>query len=195
MNTIQKAYPEREIARQTGARTYVTGRPCKHGHLSPRNTVDASCVECRRVDRDTRGRERNKLAIRAKRASMSPEEKATVLAAQREWRRLERQRHPERVRERERKHGRIKRQRYPERKLAETRARQTAKIQRTPPWADLAAIREFYENCPPGHEVDHVVPLRGKTVSGLHVLNNLQYLPQKVNRLKGSSFDDWSIAA
>lgn len=57
---------------------------------------------------------------------------------------------------------------------------------RTPAWADLPAIQEFYRQCPEGYEVDHVIPLRGRLVSGLHVLNNLQYLPMKKNREKGN---------
>lgn len=48
--------------------------------------------------------------------------------------------------------------------------------QATPPWADLGAIRTFYYNCPEGHHVDHVLPLNGKSISGLHTLENLQYL-------------------
>lgn len=61
--------------------------------------------------------------------------------------------------------------------------------QRTPDWSDLNAISKFYSNCPEGYEVDHIVPLRGKLVSGLHVVNNLQYLPILENRSKGNRFE------
>ena len=65
-------------------------------------------------------------------------------------------------------------------------ARNAAKMKQTPPWADHKAIRAFYTACPPGHHVDHIVPLKGKTVCGLHVLANLQYLPASENIAKGN---------
>ena len=65
---------------------------------------------------------------------------------------------------------------------------QNKKNQRTPAWVDLDAIELFYLNCPEGFEVDHIVPLQGKNVSGLHVLNNLQYLTRTENRSKGNRF-------
>lgn len=53
----------------------------------------------------------------------------------------------------------------------------------TPADADRKAIREFYEACPEGYEVDHIVPIsRG----GLHTLSNLQYLTRTENRRKGN---------
>lgn len=56
----------------------------------------------------------------------------------------------------------------------------------TPKWADLAAIREFYKNCPEGYHVDHIIPINGKDVSGLHVIDNLQYLPAMENLKKSN---------
>lgn len=56
-----------------------------------------------------------------------------------------------------------------------------AKKQRTPNWSETLEIELFYYNCPEGYHVDHIIPLRGNTVSGLHVLNNLQYLPASEN--------------
>lgn len=58
----------------------------------------------------------------------------------------------------------------------------------TPKWADIESIVEFYRNCPKGYHVDHIIPINGKNVSGLHVLSNLQYLPALENMSKGNSF-------
>ena len=57
------------------------------------------------------------------------------------------------------------------------------KKNQTPPDADIAAIREFYLNCPDGHEVDHIHPL---SKGGLHTLANLQYLTIRENRKKSN---------
>ena len=60
------------------------------------------------------------------------------------------------------------------------------KLQRIPLWSNQQEIVEFYMSCPNGYHVDHILPLRGKTVSGLHVLENLQYLTKRENLSKGN---------
>lgn len=65
--------------------------------------------------------------------------------------------------------------------------------QATPPWADRKAIRDIYRRMREvsarsgvPHDVDHVIPINGKTVCGLHVPNNLRILTAKENRSKGN---------
>jgi len=74
--------------------------------------------------------------------------------------------------------------------------RRAAKLQRTPEWLTddhLWMIEEVYELAQlrskvtgVDHHVDHVVPLRGKTVSGLHVPWNLQVIPWYENLSKSN---------
>ena len=58
--------------------------------------------------------------------------------------------------------------------------------QALPKFADLKKIREIYKDCPKGFHVDHIVPLQGKNVCGLHVEWNLQYLTPYDNLVKSN---------
>jgi hypothetical protein len=56
-----------------------------------------------------------------------------------------------------------------------------------PTWADLTAIGRLYaEAAACGMHVDHIFPLQGETVCGLHVANNLRVLTPLENLKKGN---------
>lgn len=75
-------------------------------------------------------------------------------------------------------------------------ARQKRIKKATPAWTDLTAIKQFYieaqqltkETGIP-HEVDHIIPIQGKLVSGLHVPANLQILTEKQNQTKNARYE------
>lgn len=56
----------------------------------------------------------------------------------------------------------------------------------TPKWANQELIKEIYKNCPEGYDVDHIIPLQGENVCGLHVEYNLQHLSRKENQQKSN---------
>jgi hypothetical protein len=73
------------------------------------------------------------------------------------------------------------------------------KALRTPKWlteTDLNEIKEFYTMAktletifPWKQHVDHILPLRGKLVSGFHCPNNLQILSEKMNIEKHNTYE------
>lgn len=83
--------------------------------------------------------------------------------------------------------------------LADTRKRQLGKINRTPHWLtkeDYATMKALYIQCARitketgiQHHVDHIVPLHGENVSGLHVPSNLQILTAEANLSKGNTYE------
>lgn len=56
----------------------------------------------------------------------------------------------------------------------------------TPKWINIDEMLEIYNNKPAGHHVDHIIPINGKNVCGLHVPWNLQYLKASDNIKKGN---------
>lgn len=76
---------------------------------------------------------------------------------------------------------------FPWMSAAKTARYRAAKKQATPLWLTPqqdAEILEIYRTCPKGYDVDHIIPLQGKNVRGLHVPWNLQHLPLEINRYK-----------
>lgn len=65
----------------------------------------------------------------------------------------------------------------------------------TPPWFDADKVLEMYERAEAltastgiPHEVDHIVPLKGENVTGLHWHGNLQVITRTENRRKHNRF-------
>lgn len=67
--------------------------------------------------------------------------------------------------------------------------------QATPPWADKVKIRAIYKEAKVMtratglvHSVDHIIPLRGEFVWGLHVETNLRVVLHEDNMKKGNTY-------
>ena len=182
---------ERAVAKAAGETTYFTGRPCKHGHISLRQTLSGTCVECSKLIQKKHADKRivnNPNWYKenyAKNAEMHKQKSAQYRAQ-----------NPEKVRE---CYLASMRKRKPQKAAAEM-ARQAKKLQATPPWLtkeDLKQIDAIYVcaketasfagfDC----SVDHIVPLRGKEVCGLHVPWNLRVVSRSYNSKKHNNLDN-----
>ena len=74
-------------------------------------------------------------------------------------------------------------------------ARKATKLNATPSWANLEQIKRIYSTCANitkrtgiEHHVDHIIPLQGENVCGLHVENNLAIIPAKMNLQKSNKY-------
>ncbi len=71
----------------------------------------------------------------------------------------------------------------------------SAKERQTPPWADLAKIQAVYDEAAAIRalgvecEVDHIIPLQGRTARGLHVHYNLHIVLKSDNASKRNQVD------
>lgn len=159
---------KRKEAMLAGETTYFTGNPCKHGHVSKRFTVNGVCVECASV-------KQKKLVANGYSGAYAEKNRERIRETASRWQRNNK--------------GKVN---------ANTAARHTAKMNRTPSWLsseEKERIKCYYQLAAmyseQGNEkwdVDHIVPLQGKTVSGFHVPWNLQVIPKSLNIIKGNRF-------
>ena len=196
-------------AAERGEATYVPESPCARGHLL-RSTSGGSCIECRRASekaryykdpQKTKLRTKSKYqanaeALRAKRraayAANAGKEKIVARARSAEWRAKNHQHEgtkKSKARYKAVNKGKVN---------ADTIKRRAAKLKRTPAWLteddhwmmeqayELSALRTKLFGFP--WHVDHVLPLQGKYVSGLHVPTNLQVVPWLDNVSKANKY-------
>jgi 5-methylcytosine-specific restriction endonuclease McrA len=186
----------RAEAKATGATHYFTGEPCKHGHVAPRKTKGA-CVECLKVEwqqaAETRAdyfKEYNrKDEVRDKKHDWYLENREQVIqtaatrpaAVLREYRNAWKEANKVQVR-------------------ADTKARRRKHRDATPNWLtrrQKSEIRQLYQiaitmtqTTGEQYVVDHIVPLRGEEVCGLHVPWNLRVITQDENLKKSNKLVD-----
>lgn len=161
---------QREAARLQGEKVYIPPKPCRFGHRLRQVSTD-NCIEC--------GREATKAY-----GKRNPDKKLL-------WDRISNERNPE-----PRRRARVAwKKRNPDETAADTRQRsRLRKLDNpaaTPPWADVKAIRAIYLEAVRRsrlegilYVVDHIVPLKGLNVCGLHVENNLQIITKPANDQK-----------
>lgn len=155
-----------------GKATYM-GTPCIQGHDGKRYVRNGDCFECRKIAKRKKTPSGN-----IWRAGYSREyykkNRDKLLARQKKWRATERGKA-------------IEREKRAKRRVLEN--------QRTPSWADPDAIRCLYQEAlrktlETGivHHVDHIIPIKGKLVSGLHIETNLQVIPAEDNIKKSNKY-------
>lgn len=165
---------ERKEAKALELTHYNTGRPCKHGHVANRRVKDRVCSECERIKLSTQRLDNPELQKIKKQASYQRNKKH-ILAQKRDYRQANK--------------GKIN---------ALVSARKKYIKQRTPKWVnteEMWLIKEVYDLSTKRTKmtgfvwhVDHIIPLQGKTVSGLHVMANLQVIPGVDNIRKKNKY-------
>lgn len=150
-------------AKANGLLHYYTGKPCINGHIAKRY-VKGGCEICQRESTKSQYKKYTK------------------------QKNLET--HLYRVANREK--ARAIQRNYYSRNKEKIRAGQTltraTRLLRVPKWSQKDIILDFYLACPKDCHVDHIIPLQGRLVSGLHVFENLQYLTESENKSKGNKY-------
>ena len=186
----------RQEAKDTGAKYYFTGEPCKHGHIAPRKTKGA-CVECLKVEwrhaaekRADYFREYNK--------------REYVKDRKNEWYEANKEQVIQAAATRPLEVKRVYQKAWKERNTvwvrADTKARRRKHRLATPIWLtqqQKSEMRQLYQiaitmtkTTGEQYVVDHIVPLRSEVVCGLHVPWNLRVIPRQENLLKSNKLID-----
>lgn len=150
---------ERLLAKTLGLKVYHSSKKCQYGH-SWRYVAGYKCHTCKTATQRAAWPERSKSRIFTQEQLESSKERS------RRWRKEN-----------------------PKHRNALTANYEKRVRLQTPKWADIKKIVEFYKSRPENVHVDHIIPLRGRNVSGLHVLENLQYLSPVENYRKNRKYE------
>lgn len=192
----------RKDAKKQGLRHYFTGNPCKAGHTDKRLVSTGQCCECIRLNHyKDYAKHKEKRLQEIKEWQQSNKE--TVNAATRRWR----IQNPTSADATRRKYYTTNKEIYLTRtkhwrsnnksklRIYNTRRREQL-VLATVKWANMQAIDKIYkqavlmtEQTGTQHHVDHIIPLNGKEVCGLHVEYNLQILTASENYNKNRKFE------
>ena len=184
----------------SGLTRYFTGKPCPRGHIAERMVSIRACVMC--LSKKAReARQANPKAYNARNRVYIAANIEKVKA----WKSAEQKRNRAAANARNRRYAAAHRDELrirnaawqkanPALGAAKTMRYLTAKRKQCPAWADHESIGMIYQAAEvirtTGFDVhvDHVVPLQGQIVSGLHVHNNLQIIQANANRSKSNHF-------
>lgn len=203
------AHPARLEAIAKGLSTYFTGVPCNLGGIGAR-LVNGNKCQCdahleAQSERAARGYLKNREVRLERSRKYASENKSAVSEKRRRHYQSNKGKYLERAvkwaadnPDARRAIAREWADRNPTSLRVNGNKRRARKLNATPLWFgeldhlamqeahDLAAAREAATGIK--WEVDHVVPLAGKMVSGLHVANNIQVVPMAVNRRKSNLY-------
>jgi hypothetical protein len=208
----------REAAKLAGLQKFQSDSDCRKGHLSPmRYTANSKCVLCALAFRKNYyekniDRERLNGVIYGKKYYAENAEKIKPKVKEYSYQKyhsdIENQRLVKREQAKKTRSDPIKlerinkgyrakyRKNHKDLACAERALRRCREKQRTVSWANLEKIKQLYrearkltEETGVPHHVDHIIPLQGKLVSGLHVENNLRVIPAKENISKHNRFE------
>ena len=180
----------RKEAQDIGAKYYFTGEPCKHGHIAPRKTKGA-CVECLKVEWQQAAEKRADYFREYNKSEAGQQAKRKYYEANKENVIARAQARPDEDKRRYKKTHKVN---NPDMYKEMTSLRRRRFRDATPKWLtenQRMEIRlkyrlaiELSRATGERHAVDHIIPLHGESVCGLHVPWNLQVLTQKDNLLK-----------
>ena len=190
----------RAEAKAQGAPYYFTGEPCKHGHIAPRKTKGA-CIECLKLEWERgnqtraeyfRAYNKSEAGQKAKREYYEKNRDAVIARAQArdtakvtEYKTAYKERNPDLYRELVSLRRRRFRLATPKWLTAEQKMEIRLKYRLAIEMSRATKIR---------HAVDHIIPLQGEEVCGLHVPWNLTVVTQEENLKKSNKLVDPTLA-